>query len=101
MLEKLPPGAVLLAVGDNDTYPLWYMQQVQSLRRDVTVVTIPLLTPRWYRAELRRRYGLLDSAHVAKWYGTTSTLDNLRARAAAQGRPVIQSEFRQGDDTLP
>ena len=101
MLERLPPRAVLLAVGDNDTYPLWYMQEVKSLRRDVTVVTIPLLTPQWYRAELRRRYGLVDSLHAANWYGTARTLENIRQRAAAAGRPVIQSAFRQSDETLP
>ena len=101
MLERLPLRAVFLAVGDNDTYPLWYMQQVKSLRRDVTVVTIPLLTPPWYRAEIRRRYGLLDSLHTANWYGTEHTIDNIRQRAAASGRPVVQSDFKQSDDTLP
>ena len=101
MLERLPARAVLLAVGDNDTYPLWYMQQVKSIRRDVTVVTIPLLTPQWYRFELRRRYGLLDSVYTTDWYGANRTLDDIRQRAAAEGRPVVQSDFKQSDELLP
>ncbi|HEV2642846.1 MAG TPA: DUF2723 domain-containing protein, partial [Candidatus Elarobacter sp.] len=93
MLGDLPPRAVFLAIGDNDTYPLWYLQQVRGMRRDVTVVTIPLLTPPWYRAELRRRYTLLDSLYTADWYGTRLTLQNVRARAAALGRPVVESPY--------
>ncbi len=95
LLASLPAHAVFLAVGDNDTYPLWYLQQVLQMRRDVTVVTIPLLTPAWYRAELSRRYQLLDPRYVATWYGTQATVQDVRARAAAEGRQVIDSKFRQ------
>ncbi len=100
MLRALPGRAVFVAIGDNDTYPLWYLQQVKGLRRDVTVVTIPLLTPQWYRAELRRRGNLLDSAYVERWFGTQLTMDDLRARAGAMQRPVVLSDFRQSADTL-
>ncbi|MBA3646637.1 MAG: DUF2723 domain-containing protein, partial [Gemmatimonadaceae bacterium] len=55
IITPLPRNAVMFAVGDNDTYPLWYLQQVEGIRRDVTVVTIPLLSAAWYRAELARR----------------------------------------------
>lgn len=95
LLDSLPRHAVFLAVGDNDTYPLWYLQQVLAMRRDVTVVTVPLLTPAWYRAELLRRYGLLDRSYAAEWYGAQATVQDVRARAAAMGRPVVVSHFRQ------
>lgn len=91
LLAPLPPRAVLIARGDNDTYPLWYMQQVQRFRTDVTVVTAPLLPPEWYRAELRRRYALLDSRYVSNWLGGPATLSEVERRAAAQGRPVVHS----------
>jgi hypothetical protein len=97
LLGALPAHAVFLAVGDNDTYPLWYLQQVRAVRRDVTIVTIPLLPPAWYRAELLRRYGLLDSRYVTTWYGAQSTLQNIRARAALLNRPVVESRFRWSD----
>jgi len=95
LIESLPQGAVFLAKGDNDTYPLWYLQEVLSIRRDVTVVTVPLLTPFWYRAELRRRYGLLDPPYATRWYGTQLTVRNVRARAEALGRPIVESQFVQ------
>jgi hypothetical protein len=94
-LASLPPHAVFLAIGDNDTYPLWYLQQVLGMRRDVTVVTVPLLTPAWNRAELRRRHALLDSVFVVNWFGPRLTVQGIRARAAALGRPVVASQYPQ------
>jgi hypothetical protein len=55
LLDSLPAAAVLFVAGDNDTYPLWYAQQVEGLRRDVTVVTLPLLPAPWYPDEFERR----------------------------------------------
>lgn len=95
MLSALPNGAVFLANGDNDTYPLWYLQQVLGMRRDVTIVTVPLLAPRWNRAELRRRDQLLDSDFVASWYGFPKTIAEIRHQAARQGRVVVVSTFVQ------
>jgi hypothetical protein len=57
LLESAPPGAVLFLDGDNDSYPVWYLQQVERMRRDVLPVTIPLLPAAWYPAELSRRTG--------------------------------------------
>ena len=99
MLTKVPPSGILLALGDNDTYPLWYLQQVEGTRKDVTVVTVPLLAAEWYRAELARRYKLLDSATVARWVGSDSTLASLVRRSYDQGRPVIRSPFFSTDST--
>jgi hypothetical protein len=97
MLAKVPPSGILLALGDNDTYPLWYLQQVEGTRKDVTVVTLPLLAAEWYRAELARRYKLLDSASVERWSGRDSTLAFLTRRSYDQNRPVIRSPFFQVD----
>jgi hypothetical protein len=99
MLSKVPPNGVMLALGDNDTYPLWYLQQVESTRRDVTIVTVPLLGARWYRAELARRYKLLDSTAVENWVGPDSTVALLTKRSYQQNRPVIHSPFFNLDST--
>jgi len=99
MLAKVPPSGILLALGDNDTYPLWYLQQVEGTRKDVTVVTLPLLAAEWYRAELARRYKLLDSASVERWSGRDSTLAFLTRRSYDQNRPVIRSPFFSLDST--
>ncbi|MEO7822430.1 MAG: hypothetical protein ABIS15_02400, partial [Gemmatimonadaceae bacterium] len=93
MLERVPPNGVMLALGDNDTYPLWYLQLVEKKRGDVTVVTVPLLAAEWYRAELARRYKLLDSATVRSWVGADSTVALLTKRSYDQNRPVIRSPF--------
>jgi hypothetical protein len=93
MLSKVPPSGVFLALGDNDTYPLWYLQQAEGTRRDVTVVTLPLLPAKWYRAELARRYQLLDSNAVDNWLGRDSTVRLITKRSYDQNRPVIRSPF--------
>jgi len=54
-LERLEPNAILLTVGDNDTYPLWYIQEVEGVRRDVRVCSLELLPLAWYRTQLRRQ----------------------------------------------
>lgn len=55
LLEATPRGAVLFLDGDNDSYPLWYVQVVEGVRRDVILVTVPLLPADWYPAEIARR----------------------------------------------
>jgi hypothetical protein len=85
LLSSAPSRSVLFVDGDNDTYPLWFLQQVDSLRRDVTVVTVPLLGADWYAAELSRRYALLDRGAT----GSPGELtEAIAARARQQGRPV-------------
>lgn len=91
IVHDLPPNAVLLSIGDNDTYPVWYIQQVEGIRRDVTVVTIPLLSASWYRAELARRNHLLDPSAPTQWLGEQPTINAIRSHAAAMHRPVINS----------
>ena len=84
LLEPLPPRSVLFVAGDNDTYPLWYAQAAEGLRRDVTVVTLPLLGADWYVKELRRRWGL-----TANGAGLPERVaPQLATSAAVQGRPV-------------
>jgi hypothetical protein len=99
MLTRVPPSGVFLALGDNDTYPLWYLQQGEGTRKDVTVVAVPLLGAKWYRAELARRYKLLDSATVERWPGRDSALAVLSKRAYDQNRPVVKSPFFAVDST--
>ena len=89
LLGRVPREGVLLAAGDNDTYPLWYAQEVESHRRDVTVVTVPLLGTAWYRGELARRHALLDSSDTATWRGFSETLEEVCSSARARGRPIV------------
>jgi hypothetical protein len=99
MLTRVPPSGVFLALGDNDTYPLWYLQQGEGTRKDVTVVALPLLGAQWYRAELARRYKLLDSATVQNWPGRDRAVAVLTKRSYDQNRPVVKSPFFSVDTT--
>ena len=69
ILASAPKNAVVFAYGDNDTYPVWYMQEVERYRTDVTTVTLPLLGAAWYRDELRRRHDLIAAELVPAWRG--------------------------------
>ena len=94
ILGTAPRNAVVFAYGDNDTYPVWYMQQVEGMRTDVTTVTIPLLGATWYRQELARRYGLLDGANITNWRGYQATLSKICEQAKQRARPVVAKEVK-------
>jgi hypothetical protein len=53
LLQSIEPYGVLFTAGDNDTFPLWYLQEVEGVRRDVTVVVTSYLRVPWYAKQLR------------------------------------------------
>ncbi len=88
MLWSAPPRSVLVTWGDNDSFPLWYMQVVEGARRDVTVVVAPLIGARWYREQLARRDSLLLESDVEQPWGEPSVLETIAERARVNGRPL-------------
>jgi hypothetical protein len=91
LLLSAPQRAVLFVDGDNDSYPLWFLQQVERLRRDVTIVTVPLLGADWYGAELARRYQLLPLPGAGEGGKGRSLPAAIADRARELGRPIAAS----------
>ncbi len=54
MLNSVEPYGILITAGDNDTFPLWYAQEVEGIRPDVTLANLWLMNTEWHLRQLAR-----------------------------------------------
>ena len=90
MLQSCEKDAILFTNGDNDTFPLWYLQDVEGIRRDIRIVNLSLAQMGWYLSQLKH-----DSPWGAKPIQLTFSDASLDAPENSQDSPKpILSEAR-------
>ncbi len=97
-LESCPPNAILFTQGDNDTYPLWYAQEVEGIRTDVKIINLSLLGVDWYINQLR--HATNDSKPIKLTLGSEKILGDKRNQIVTNDKSKFKNSTMELKDVV-